>query len=189
MALADMTKLDGKRKAFDELLEITFKRGRFSSDSEDSDETSDSDVEEIAGQEDNRPRTFRLFDLPAELRNVVYEKIAEDQTAEIRSRKKFLTDRSGLLGIEDRLRDEYLPILLLHSSELAVQIIDFDFGKLISFFNRLSDAEVNALPSTSKPAKGRFTSAWVVAGLVIRAVRSVSSAGSTAQAIQRKRER
>lgn len=103
--------------------------------------------------ETTNSKPFRLFDLSAELRNVVYEKIAEEQSAEIRSSKSLLVDKSGMLKIGDKLRDEYLPILLLHASKISVALMMFDFGKLITFLNRLSDAEVCALPSVSKPAK------------------------------------
>lgn len=94
---------------------------------------------------------FRLFDLPAELRNLIYEKAAENQHVTIRSPTVSLTDRSGLLVSGDQLRNEYLPILLLHAPKITVKICNFDFTKVTHFLNHLSDAEATALPNTTKP--------------------------------------
>lgn len=98
-----------------------------------------------------RPKanSIRLFDLPAELRNLVYEKVGETQIARVRSPKVFLTDGSGLLDIDDQLRREYLPILLLNAVKIQVKVFSFNFGSLITFLNRLSNAEINALPSAA----------------------------------------
>jgi hypothetical protein len=96
-------------------------------------------------------KPFRLFDLPAELRNVVYEKIAEEQTARIRSAKVLLSDGSGLVKAGPELRDEYLPILLLHASKIEARVHDFEFGPVITVLNQLSSAEINALPTVTHP--------------------------------------
>ena len=95
-------------------------------------------------------KPFRFFDLPAELRNLVYEKVAEDQTVVLDSRE--LTDHSGLLGKNDRIRDEYAPILLLHARTIEANVRNFDFQHIVTFLNRLSDAEVKALPNTNRRA-------------------------------------
>ena len=94
-------------------------------------------------------KPFQFFDLPAELRNLVYQKIVQEQTASIGGR---LTDHSGLLPVHaiPQLSDEYIPVLLLYASRLKATVIDFEFGKRVTFINRLSDAEVNTLPTATK---------------------------------------
>ena len=100
-----------------------------------------------------QPKTikpFRFFDLPAELRNLVYQTIAQEQIVNLKARN--LTDRSGLLTKDaiPQLRDEYLPIHLLYASKVVATVTGCDFRKVVAFLNRLSSAEVELLPSTEK---------------------------------------
>ena len=100
-----------------------------------------------------QPKTtkpFRFFDLPAELRNLVYQMIAQEQIVNLRARNP--TDGSGLLTKDaiPKLRDEYLPILLLYASKIEAMVTDFDFTKIVTFLNCLSNAEANLLPTTEK---------------------------------------
>lgn len=92
---------------------------------------------------------FRFFDLPGELRNVVYQVIAETQTATLDGRT--FKDDSGLLHRDSPLREEYLPVLLLHAAEIKTFVEDFDFRHIVTFINRLSNAEVTTLAETARP--------------------------------------
>jgi hypothetical protein len=105
---------------------------------------------------------FRLFDLPAELRNVVYEKIAEEQSAQIRSPTLLISDYSGLLKAGPQLHDEYLPILILHASKIEARVNDFNFGPLVTVLNKLSHAEISALPTVTRPGTRRIEVQMVV---------------------------
>jgi hypothetical protein len=91
--------------------------------------------------------TFRLLDLPAELRNFVYEKVAEDQTVYLNKRK--LQDGPGLLAVNHRLRNEYFPIMLLFASKIQANVITFDFRDVVACINRLSDADMNTVSITN----------------------------------------
>jgi hypothetical protein len=95
-------------------------------------------------------KPFCFLDLPAELRNLVYEKVAKHQIAILE--KGELTDNSELLDVNIRIRNEYYPILLHHASRIMAEVVNFDFQKVVTFLNRLSDADINALPSTTKSA-------------------------------------
>ena len=123
-----------KRKATDSLDELQAKRAKRAAS---------------ASSQSTKIESFRLFDLPAELRNLVYEKIAEAQRA--RFRQKELTDRTGILDINDRLKYEYFPILLLHAGQIEADVTNFNFQHVVTFLNRLSETEVNALPTVVRP--------------------------------------
>lgn len=96
-----------------------------------------------------------LFELPAELRNMIYEKVAEDQVAELYKGK--LTDISGLLETDPKIRDEYYPFLLSHSSTLEANIEHFDFSEVGTFLNSLTESEACFLPSLASPTERKFT--------------------------------
>jgi hypothetical protein len=95
-------------------------------------------------------KPFHFLDLPAELRNLVYKMVAEDQTAVLKNRE--LRDTSGLLDIDDQIRNEYLPMLLTYAATIEAEVNNLDFQNIVTFLNRLSDAEVNTLPNATKPA-------------------------------------
>ena len=92
--------------------------------------------------------TFRLLDLPAELRNLVYEKVAEEQVAYLVRRN--LQDRPGLLSVNRQLRNEYIPIMLLYPSKIQANVMNFDFRDVHACINRLCNAEMNTV-SITKP--------------------------------------
>jgi hypothetical protein len=132
MATSSTADTDRKRKALKQAKQLATKRAKTTA---------------------KQPKTiepFRFFDLPAELRNLVYQTIALEQKANLSARK--LTDRSGLLtkNAIPQLRDEYLPTLLLYASKVEAVVTDFDFRSIVTFLNLLSNAEVDLLPSTRK---------------------------------------
>ena len=98
---------------------------------------------------------FRLFDLPGELSNLIYQKIAEDQSAWLNPKIQ-LVDDSGILEI-DELREEYYQMLLLHAGHIYTTVRDCNFRYIITFLNRLSEAELKALPTTTKPSTRSIT--------------------------------
>ncbi|KAK3700973.1 hypothetical protein LTR37_015679 [Vermiconidia calcicola] len=101
------------------------------------------------------PDRFPLLKLPAELRNNVYEKVSEDTTAYISKRTRGrLACSSSLLRVSRQVRDEFLPILMLHASEIVAKVEEFNFRHLVTFLNRLSDLELKSL-STSAQVSSR----------------------------------
>lgn len=92
---------------------------------------------------------FPLFNLPAELRNLVYEKAAETQTAYLVKGK--VSDNSGFLTASSKLHDEYLPILLVFAPKFKARVLNFDFRDVIYTLNRLSDKTLDSLSTTSTP--------------------------------------
>ena len=97
---------------------------------------------------------FPFLTLPAELRNIVYGMVAEEYTAYLK--KRILTDRSNLVLVSRQIRDEYRPVSLLCAKNIQTKVVDFDFRHIVTFINRLSTTEVNALPNATKPGTRRI---------------------------------
>lgn len=119
---------------------------------EDATEQEAASVQKRGKTGDTKP--FRLLDLPAELRNLVYQKVAETQTVVVEALK--LRDRSGLLKVPE-LCDEYLPMLILHAAQIMIFVWDFEFARTITFLNRLAETEMNLLPSVSNPGQRKVS--------------------------------
>ena len=105
-------------------------------------------------------KPFRLLDLPGELRNMIYVDVAQQSTAVVKRRQ--LTDHSGLLEANTQLHDEYLSMLILHASKIQVEVTNFDFRCAVTFINRLSNTEINALPTVAKPSTRKIEIVLVV---------------------------
>ncbi|KAK5123166.1 hypothetical protein LTR85_003364 [Meristemomyces frigidus] len=91
-----------------------------------------------------------LLDLPAELRNAIYMMLLEGtkvRLSRVRSMKP-LASESALPRVNKQVRNEFLSIALL-SADIHTTSLDFDFRHIVSFLNRLSEAELQALSSTS----------------------------------------
>jgi hypothetical protein len=91
------------------------------------------------------------MDLPAELRNLVYGSVAKGRTAFLENGT--LTDNSSLLQVNSQVHDEYIPMLFQFAKVIKTDVVDFDFRPIVTFLNRLSAAELNALPSLTRPSR------------------------------------
>ena len=95
-----------------------------------------------------RPRTFTFWDLPAEIRNVIYEHVAIDTkvvvTGAARKQNKSPPPPPSLLVVSGRTRQEYLPILL-ECAPIAFTVKDFDFKGLMRIISSLYSTELKAL--------------------------------------------
>ncbi|KAK4551821.1 hypothetical protein LTR86_010907 [Recurvomyces mirabilis] len=96
---------------------------------------------------------FPILDLPAELRNAIYEYAALNATAVVRSnvRGKVLSN-SPLTRVSHQIREEYSSMLLLTAPTITAHVKDLDFAHIVTLLNRLSDQELRALPSTNLPS-------------------------------------
>jgi hypothetical protein len=110
--------------------------------------------------EENAVSRISFFDLPAELRNAIYESVISDATLSLPtslfnvSRKPKLRLRrkknsasppiNGLLLASRQCRQEYLSVLLSTIS-VVVEIKDFDFENLIRVSAMLSPEELESL--------------------------------------------
>ena len=104
----------------------------------------------------NRP--FPILDLPAELRNNVFAKVIEDQPeAFLTSRTRYkLASRSSLPRVSRQIREEFLALLFV-SADIVTDVCDFNFSHVITFFNRLRDAELKTLPTNEAISTRQIT--------------------------------
>ena len=90
---------------------------------------------------------FPFLDLPAELRNSIYGKVFDESPRAyltIRTRSN-LASRSALPRVRRPIRNEFRPVLYLSAHEIVARVIDFDFGHIVTFLNRLSKVEMKGL--------------------------------------------
>ena len=100
-----------------------------------------------------QPQAFRFLDLPAELRNNIYEKVAEDETAYLKKNTRGnLACASGLSCLNSQVRSEFLAILILVAPQIVTLVTNWDFSHVVRYLNKLSDAELNALPTVKTPS-------------------------------------
>lgn len=102
-----------------------------------------------------RRRPFRLLDLPAELRNCVYEQVAWEQRA-YATKKGHLVDLSGLLEVSHQIRDEYYPILSFTTRRIEARAYNFDFRHIVTLLNRLSSTELDSMSTFLKATHKKF---------------------------------
>ena len=102
---------------------------------------------------------FRFMDLPAGRRINIHIKIFDGlPEAYLSTRtRKHLACRSALPRVSRHFRNDFIPILYLYSREIVSSVRDFNFGPVITFFNRLHDYEVKALLSVGTPSERKMT--------------------------------
>lgn len=113
---------------------------------------------ELVAEESSIQR-LTFFDLPAEIRNEIYEIVISETTLSIptnilgsskkpklllRRRKSLATPINGLLLASRQCRQEYLSALLSTAS-VVVEVKDFDFENLMRVSSGLGDFEIQAL--------------------------------------------
>ncbi|KAK3070434.1 hypothetical protein LTR53_010476 [Teratosphaeriaceae sp. CCFEE 6253] len=102
-------------------------------------------------------RPSLLLDLPAELRNLVYEHVcagtggAHLSHQSLRNRLRPLTPGSALARTNQQVRHELLAVACL-VADVRTVVRDFDFRHLVTFLNRLSEVELAALSPSSSAA-------------------------------------
>ncbi|SMR42933.1 unnamed protein product [Zymoseptoria tritici ST99CH_3D1] len=89
------------------------------------------------------PPPFRLLDLPAELRDEIYEKVAQQDPYVVLKGSR-LQVASKLCAVSRQVRGEYLAILE-NSANITTTVVRFDFRPIVRFLNRLSESYVKKL--------------------------------------------
>lgn len=101
-----------------------------------------------------RKGLFRFLDLPAEMRNLVYEHVANDSDARVK-RHGDLASCSGMTRVSRQIHQEYQSVLKTKAAEIVIPVMDFNFAPVVKFFDKLSDAEFNRLPKLDGSNKER----------------------------------
>ncbi|KAK4541201.1 hypothetical protein LTR36_008275 [Oleoguttula mirabilis] len=98
----------------------------------------------LAATDPNRPS---FFDLPAEIRNAIYELHATDVTLSLpvqgKERSRLPPRVSALLLASRQCRKEYLP-LLYSTAPVAIEVRDFEFSNVMRVVSSLYSTELKA---------------------------------------------
>lgn len=103
-------------------------------------------------------KPFPFLGLPPELRNHIYTYVInDDPTAYIRhSNRGCLVNNSGLSNVNRQIRDEFTSLLHVSATSIVAKVTNFDFSHIITFLNRLSEIDLETLPSTSHAANQKL---------------------------------
>ncbi|KAK5675196.1 hypothetical protein LTS10_012272 [Elasticomyces elasticus] len=99
-----------------------------------------------------------LLDLPAELRNTIYETVLASTGGVLLSRsatRRALASSSTMPRVNKQIRDEFLATAML-MAEVHTTSVDFSFRHIVAFLNRLSEEELRALPTTKLPKQRKI---------------------------------
>lgn len=96
-----------------------------------------------------RTRTLTFFDLPAEIRNAVYENVAREVKIVVlplssKKHNKSPPPVPSLLLVSGRTRREYMP-MLLEFAPIAFLVKDFEFKHLMRIISSFYSTELKAL--------------------------------------------
>ncbi|KAK5134452.1 hypothetical protein LTR08_006499 [Meristemomyces frigidus] len=95
-----------------------------------------------------------FFELPAELRNEVYEYVALSAGAQLRPRfRGRLISATALCRVSKQVRKEYEAALYVSASRITAHVRNFDFGHLVTYLNKLTGRELSALPMLNIPSQ------------------------------------
>ncbi|KAK1086262.1 hypothetical protein LTR33_001655 [Friedmanniomyces endolithicus] len=98
-----------------------------------------------------------LLDLPPELRNLIYEAVLASTGGASLSAKphiRHLSFASGLPRTNKQVREEFVAAAWLLGN-IHTTVPGLSFRHIVTFLNRLPDAELRALPTITLPAQRR----------------------------------
>lgn len=98
----------------------------------------------------NKPSTF--LSLPRELRDEIYKHIlASGEKRHTTLRHGTLVCKTGLLGANTQTRAEFLDAILFHAPVIHTTVRNHNFAPIVTFLNRLSDAQARKLATAATP--------------------------------------
>lgn len=86
-----------------------------------------------------KPQTIPFLELPAEIRNIIYSYVVEDD-AYLKidaSNPGKLTTTSPISTLNNEIRDEYISMLEIEASNIHAAVHDFNFDHIITFYDHL----------------------------------------------------
>ena len=90
---------------------------------------------------------FRFFDLSAELRNNIYDKIIEETCLVLPrgNANRPLGFSAAFARVSKGIRSEFLPLALKTTRIIRTEVRNWDFGHIVNFMNRIGDDEMERL--------------------------------------------
>ncbi|KAL1796217.1 hypothetical protein ACET3X_004757 [Alternaria dauci] len=109
------------------------------------------DSEPIQSQQDNYTLPPFLA-LPRELRDEIYKHILNsDKSSKIKSSSRGnIATRCGLVGVNNQISAEFLDAVLFHAPVITTVVRNHNFAPVVTFLNRLSQAQLNRLSAYPK---------------------------------------
>ncbi|KJX92334.1 hypothetical protein TI39_contig5867g00005 [Zymoseptoria brevis] len=95
------------------------------------------------------PPSFRFLALPAELRDEVYQQIAQETPYAVLKGRGRLQVASKLCAVSRQVQGEYLAILE-NLANITTTVVRFDFRPTVRFLNRLSESHVKKLSASRR---------------------------------------
>ncbi|PPJ56875.1 hypothetical protein CBER1_11108 [Cercospora berteroae] len=92
---------------------------------------------------------FPFLSLPLELRDEIYKHIIMSDEAATSLQKQNLVTKTGLVGVNDQICQEFLDALLFHAPAIETTVRNHNFAHVVTFLNRLSEAQFQRI--SSKP--------------------------------------
>jgi hypothetical protein len=87
--------------------------------------------------------------LPRELRDEIYKHILDqDNSSKLKSGSRNIVTRCGLVGVNNQISEEFLDAVLFHAPVITATVRNHNFAPIVTFLNRLSQAQLKRL---SKP--------------------------------------
>lgn len=92
---------------------------------------------------------FPFLKLPREIRDEVYRHIVESEHSTTLKSCNLVT-KSGLVGVNDQICEEFLDAALFYAPVIDTTVRNHNFAHAVTFLNRLSEAQLARLKSSSK---------------------------------------
>ncbi|EME39540.1 hypothetical protein DOTSEDRAFT_66509 [Dothistroma septosporum NZE10] len=107
-----------------------------------------------------RPRqTFPFLRLPRELRDEIYQYVLLGRSAALSTSKgQSLTTTSPLTAVNEQICEEFNDALLFYSETITTNVRNYSFAHIVTFLNRLSEAQVARLASCPSKEASQATS-------------------------------
>lgn len=100
-----------------------------------------------------KTRPFRFLDLPPEIRAEIFDLVATNETAYVSKRfRSRLVAKTPLLTVNRQIRNEFQTSLYLKAGTLNAEVERFHFQHIVTFYNKLSQAEQRSLFLKSQPS-------------------------------------
>jgi len=97
--------------------------------------------------------------LPRELRDEIYKHVLEsDNTSTLKPGARNIITRCGLAGVNRQICDEYIDAVLFHAPVITTTVRNHNFAPVVTFLNRLSQAQLKKLSNDGLEVAGAYDS-------------------------------
>ena len=97
--------------------------------------------------------------LPRELRDEIYKHVLQsDTTSTLKPGALNIITRCGLAGVNRQICDEYIDAVLFHAPVITTIVRNHNFAPVVTFLNRLSQAQLKKLSNDGLEVAGAYDS-------------------------------